>query len=253
MSALPWDILLLVLLGGAVAGFVQGLTGFAFGLVAMAFWSWALPPAQGGALVVLCSILGQGMGVRRLSVGALPRAVPFILGGALGVPGGVLLLPMVNPLLFQAGLGAVLLVWCPLMLASGRLPRVTRGGFAADAVVGALGGVMGGLGGLPGPIPTLWCVLRGWERSTQRAVFQVVFLTMHLFTLAGYLAAGTVPPGVWPPFLALAPVVVGAALLGAQAFRSFGHIGFQRLVLGLLAGSGIALLVAAVPRLLAMR
>ena len=35
----------LVALGAAVAGFVQGLSGFAFGMVSMSFWAWALDRA----------------------------------------------------------------------------------------------------------------------------------------------------------------------------------------------------------------
>lgn len=37
-------VILVVALGAAVAGFVQGLSGFAFGMVAMSFWAWVLEP-----------------------------------------------------------------------------------------------------------------------------------------------------------------------------------------------------------------
>jgi uncharacterized protein len=33
-----------VALGAAVGGFVQGLSGFAFGLAAMAIWAWCIEP-----------------------------------------------------------------------------------------------------------------------------------------------------------------------------------------------------------------
>ena len=39
-------------LGAAVAGFVQGLSGFAFGMVSMSFWAWALDPRLAAALAV---------------------------------------------------------------------------------------------------------------------------------------------------------------------------------------------------------
>lgn len=243
--------LAVVLVGAACAGFVQGISGFAFGLVAMAFWSWVLEPAVAGPLVVFCSIIGQGMGLRLLRISAIPKAVPFILGGLVGVPLGVLLLPVVDPRMFQAGLGGLLLLWCSSMLLAARLPRINRGGRLADGVVGALGGVMGGLGGLPGPIPTLWCVLRGWDRVTQRSVFQLVFLTMHVTTMTGYLLSGAVTAEVAWQFPVLAPVVVAFALLGAWAYHRLGDLGFQRIVLGLLAASGVMLLATSLPKLLA--
>jgi uncharacterized membrane protein YfcA len=239
------SLLLIVIAGGALAGFVQGLTGFAFGLVAMALWSWVLEPAVAGPLVVLCSIIGQTLGLRLLTLSALPRAVPFLLGGVIGVPAGVALLPMVEPRLFQGGLGALLLVWCPAMLLAPRLPRIRFGGAWGDALAGLLGGVMGGIGGLPGPIPILWCILRGWDRAAQRAVLQLVFLAMHLLTLAGYLISGTLTVAVWSQFLPLAPAVVVTSLLGVAAYRRLGDRGFQRLVLGLLAASGVAMLLSA--------
>lgn len=244
-----------ILLGAAVAGFVQGMSGFAFGLVAMAFWSWVLEPAVAGPLVVFCSIIGQGMGMRLLKISAIPKAVPFILGGLAGVPLGVVVLPLVNPQMFQAGLGALLLVWCPAMLLATKLPRIAPngplGGRIADGIAGALGGIMGGIGGLPGPIPTLWCVLRGWDRLTQRSVFQLVFLTMHVTTMTGYLVTGTITAEAAWLFPVMVPIVIASALLGARAYQRLGEIGFQRIVLGLLAVSGAILLLASVPKLLA--
>ena len=45
------SVLLIVALGAVAAGFVQGLSGFGFGMVAMSFWAWTHPvktPAHGG-------------------------------------------------------------------------------------------------------------------------------------------------------------------------------------------------------------
>lgn len=42
--------------GAVIAGFIQGLTGFAFALVAMSFWVWVLPPQLAAPLVVFASI-----------------------------------------------------------------------------------------------------------------------------------------------------------------------------------------------------
>ncbi|HYG41705.1 MAG TPA: sulfite exporter TauE/SafE family protein, partial [Bordetella sp.] len=37
-------LLVVIVAGAAVAGFVQGLAGFGFGMVAMSFWAWTLDP-----------------------------------------------------------------------------------------------------------------------------------------------------------------------------------------------------------------
>src|SRR5476651_2372868 len=87
-------LLVTIILGACAAGFIQGLSGFAFGLVAMAFWAWAVPPQLAAPLVVFGSLVGQLLAVGSLRRSfALRRALPFILGGVLGVPAGAALLP----------------------------------------------------------------------------------------------------------------------------------------------------------------
>ncbi|MDH4052870.1 MAG: sulfite exporter TauE/SafE family protein, partial [Rubrivivax sp.] len=48
MSPDPW----LLLTGAVVAGFVQGLSGFGFSMVAMSFWVWGLDPRAAAVLAV---------------------------------------------------------------------------------------------------------------------------------------------------------------------------------------------------------
>jgi uncharacterized membrane protein YfcA len=244
-------LVLAVALGAAAGGFVQGLSGFAFGLVAMAVWAWWLDPRLAGPLVVFGSLLGQLLALPTLRRGfEMRRVLPFLLGGVAGVPLGVLLLRVVDPLAFRLVVGLLLVVWCPAMLLARELPRVTRGGRLADAGAGLLGGVLGGLGGLSGPAPTLWTTLRGWGRDTQRAVLQSFNLVMHGLTMAAYLAAGTVTAEAARLFLVVAPAMLLPALLGARLYGRFGDEVFRRVVLALLAASGVILLATTLPQML---
>ncbi|TCZ56750.1 sulfite exporter TauE/SafE family protein [Roseicella aquatilis] len=240
-----------VALGAALAGFVQGLSGFAFGLVAMAVWAWVLDPPLAGPLVVIGSLIGQALALPMLRHGFdLRRAAPFLLGGVLGVPLGVALLPRIDPLAFRLGVGLLLLAWCPAMLLARDLPRVTRGGALADGAAGLLGGVMGGLGGLTGPAPTLWITLRGWDRPAQRAVFQLYNLVMQTLTMGTYLATGAVTAEVTRLGLVVAPAMLVPSLLGTLLYRRISDAAFRRVVLGLLALSGLVLVATTLPRLL---
>lgn len=45
---------LLFIFGAMVAGFVQGLTGFAFALIAMSFWVWVLAPQLAAPPAGIC-------------------------------------------------------------------------------------------------------------------------------------------------------------------------------------------------------
>ncbi|MGR7947668.1 hypothetical protein ACU6HM_00185 [Alcaligenes sp. RM2] len=48
-----------VAVGAIVAGFVQGLSGFAFGMVAMSCWAWFLEPQLAAVLAVCGAWTGQ--------------------------------------------------------------------------------------------------------------------------------------------------------------------------------------------------
>ena len=240
----------IVALGAAAGGFVQGLSGFAFGLVAMAVWAWLLDPVLAGPLVVFGSLAGQLLSLGSIRRGFDPRrALPFVAAGVLGVPLGVALLRQVDPLAFKLAVGLLLVVWCPAMLLARDLPRITAGGRWADAGAGLMGGVMGGLGGLTGPVPTLWTTLRGWDRDTQRAVFQVFNLAMHGLTMAAYLATGTVSAEAARLFLVVAPAMLVPTLIGARLYRRFSDTAFRKVVLGLLAASGAVLVATTLPNL----
>jgi uncharacterized membrane protein YfcA len=248
---MPASVVAAVAIGAAVGGFVQGLAGFAFGLIALGIWAWAIDPTLAGPLVVFGSLIGQllSFGTVRHSM-QVSVLLPFVAGGILGIPIGIALLHRIDPLAFKLVVGIILLTWCPTMLLARNLPRFTRVGRWADAVAGWLGGVMGGLGGLTGPAPTLWCSLRGWGRDTQRAVFQTFNLVMQTLTMIAYLASGTIGREAAWLFAIAVPAMIVPTLIGARLYRRFTDFGFQRLVLALLTASGGVLVVSSLSRLL---
>lgn len=240
-----------VVVGAVVAGFVQGLSGFAYGLVSMSFWVWTLEPRLAAALAVFGSLTGQIIAAVSVRRGFdIKILLPFVLGGLLGIPLGVALLPRMDMDWFRLVLGCLLVLWCPAMLMARQLPRVTVGGRLADGLVGLSGGVMGGLGGFTGALPTLWCTLRGYEKDAQRAVVQNFNLSMLLATMGSYLAAGMVTRDMLPMFGLVALAMLVPTLLGARLYIGISEAAFRKIVLGLLTASGVAMLVSAVPKLI---
>src|SRR5262245_31694549 len=85
--------LALFAVGTFAAAFVTGLAGFAFGIVAAAVWLHFLPPAQVAPLIAAFALIVQGASVWKLRQAVKPaRILPFIIGSAIGVPLGGLLL-----------------------------------------------------------------------------------------------------------------------------------------------------------------
>lgn len=248
MSETVW----IIALGAIVAGFVQGLSGFAFGLVAMSFWAWTIEPQLAAVLVVFGALTGQVVGALSVRRGfSLPVLLPFLVGGLAGIPIGTAILPMLDARLFKTVLGLVLVVWCPIMLFSRALPPVRFGGRLADGAAGLVGGVMAGLGGFSGPVPTLWCTLRQIDKDTQRTVIQNFNLATLAVTMATYLATGMVKAEMMPMFAIVAPAMLLPTLLGSRLYIGISEATFRRIVLGLLTASGAAMLAATLPPLFA--
>ncbi len=244
-------LLLQVLVGSAIAGFVQGLSGFAFGLVAMGVWAWSVSPQLAGPMVVFGSLIGQLLSIHSVRADIdLRRVLPLILGGVVGVPLGAAALPHLDATLFKVGVGLLLTVYCPAMLLTRELPRIRGGGRIADGVAGLIGGIMGGIGGLSGPAPTLWCTLRHWSRDAQRAVIQSFNLAMHTLTLTVYIVDGAVTAETGRMFAIVAPTLVVPCLIGARLYSRVSEIQFRRMVLGLLFLSGLGLIASSGARLL---
>lgn len=244
------DQLFILVAGAALAGLVQGLSGFAFGLVAMSLWAWFLSPQLAAVLTLTGALAGQILAAFTVRRGfEWRRLAPFLVGGLLGIPLGVALLPRLDANLFKVGLGALLVLWCPAMLLVRELPRIRQGGRAADAVVGGLGGILGGLGGFTGVLPTLWCTLRGLGKDEQRTLVQNFNLGIQLVTLAAYLWQGLIGRHTLPMIATVIPVALLCSWAGTRLYMGLSEARFRQLVLLLLTLSGAVMLASGLARL----
>ncbi len=240
------------ILGAVIAGFIQGLSGFGFSLVSISIWAWVLDPRMAAALAVFGGLSGQIVAAISLRRGFNLRLLaPYVLGGVVGVPLGVFLLPMLDVNMFKAALGGLLILWCPTMIFARQLPRITGGGSKSNVLVGLAGGVMGGFGGFSGVIPTLWCTLRYSDRDTSRTVIQNFNLAMLSLTMLSYILSGMVTRPMWPMFLIVLPAILIPSFIGTRIYAGFSPERFRLVVLILLTLSGFALLGSALTQMLA--
>src|SRR5947207_15649825 len=98
--------------GAFTAAFVTGLAGFAFGIVAAAVWLHFLSPAQAAALIVAFGLIVQGSAVWKLRRALhWRRLLPFLIGGAIGVPLGGEILRWTSPASLRIAIGAILVLF----------------------------------------------------------------------------------------------------------------------------------------------
>jgi len=236
----------LVVGGATLAGLVQGVTGFAFSIVALSFWAWALAPEVAAPLAVLGALTGQLTSLFSVRRGfEWGRIVPFVIGGLFGVPIGVFVLHNIDPVRFRLVLGALFTLYGAYGLATHEAPKLKFGGRGLDAFVGGIGGLLGGLGGLSGSVPAIWTQLRGWKRDLRRATMQVYNISMHCFTLAIYSRTGALNVTAWKLFAISAPLMLLASVYGARLYGRFSERGFAKSVLVLICVSGVTLAIGA--------
>lgn len=233
---------LLFLLGAIIAGFVQGLTGFAFGLVAMSFWVWALAPQLAAPLVVFASLWSHVISLsseKKSYHFDKTLVLPYILAGLIGVPIGTWLLDRVEPETFKLVLGTFLMIWSPLMLFNPKFIFIQKSGKYADSFIGFLGGILGGLGGFSGALPSAWLMLKNLQKDKQRYIMRHFNFAIQVFTLSAYLIQGNIKSQHITYILVLIFAVSIPAILGAKLFYKISEIQFKKIVLSLLFASGV--------------
>ena len=241
----PAGDIAIVVAGALVAGFVHGLSGTGYALMALGFWLQAMSPATAAPLVALCSVLAHLQALRSIWSGVRwPRLWPFLVAGLLGVPIGTALLEHVRVQPLKLGVGILLIFYAAWMGFVRRPPVITAGGRIADAAVGFTGGVMGGMASLSGPAPTIWVQLRGWTKDEQRGVNQPFNMSVLATALLAAGIAGLLDRTFWIWALISVPVSLVSARLGLVLYGRANDAVFRQLVLVLLGLAGITLVLS---------
>ena len=241
----PAGDIAIVVAGALAAGFVNGLTGTGYALMALGFWLQAMPPTTAAPLVALCAVAGHLQALRSIWRGVhWPRLWPFLAAGLVGVPIGTALLEHVRVQPLKLGVGILLILYSAWMAFVRRPPVVAGGGRLADALVGLTGGVLGGMASMSGPAPTIWVQLRGWSKDEQRGVNQPFNMTILSAALLVAGVAGLLDGHFWLWAAMCVPVSLAGARLGLLLYGRANDAVFRWLVLALLAASGTTLILS---------
>lgn len=231
------------LLAAFIGGFASGLAGFAMGFVVSGIWLHILTPIQTTTLIVGYGLLTQGYGVWKLRRALVWRSIaPFIIGGAIGIPIGTMLLTYINPAYLRSGVGVLLVIYGAYGLAQPKLKPVSAG-VAADTGIGFANGMLAGLTGLPGFIITVWCQLRGWTKDVQRAVFQPVMLAAIVMNLVSLGLVGAFTADTMRLYLLGLPAMIAGLWVGFKLYGRLDDATFRKVLLVLLLIAGLGLIV----------
>jgi uncharacterized membrane protein YfcA len=236
-------VLGLFLLSTFIGGVTTGLAGFAMGLVVSGVWLHILTPIQTATLIVGYALLVQSYSIWKLRHALSWRKVsPFIVGGAVGVPVGAMLLIYIDPSHLRSGVGLLLVLYSTYGLAR-PATKPLQGGLPADIGIGFLNGLLGGLTGLAGVVVTIWVQLRGWPKDVQRAVFQPVILAAMVMTAISLAVAGAVTAETVKLYLFGLPMLFAGTWTGLKLYGRLDDARFRQTILLLLLVSGVTLVV----------
>jgi uncharacterized membrane protein YfcA len=228
----------------SLASLVSSIAGFAFSAICGAIlFHFGDDPVHIVQIMILCSIANQAA-MTWASRGNIDwRGLKvYLAGGALGLSLGVWLLLHVDRVLYTQIFGAFLVGYGTYMLV--RKPIVVRRPpVAADLLTGFLGGVTGGAAGFPGAFVTIWCGMKGWDKTRQRAVFQPFILVMQVaallaISLASRSGAGNF--GLKVTDLMFIPMALFGTAFGLTLYRRLTDHQFARAVNLLLIASGLS-------------
>jgi uncharacterized membrane protein YfcA len=155
------------------------------------------------------------------------------------MPIGIYLLFALPAQIYVFSIGVALSVYGAYMLMARPL-LIRKGGTLATIAVGALGGLTGPLAAFPGAFVTIWCGMQGWDKVTQRSIYQPYILIVQAFTLAALIAVSR-RARFDAELLTYALPGVAGAVVGLHIFHRLTDPQFQRLVNVALIVSGVAL------------
>ncbi|MCP5072496.1 MAG: sulfite exporter TauE/SafE family protein [Rhodobacteraceae bacterium] len=231
--------------GAILGGFVNGLTGFGFALMASGLWLQVLPPTQVVPLIVICMLTANLQSMPRVWRLIKPRRVlPLVLGGIPGVPFGVWLLPQVPLDLFKLAVAGIILASLLFSLAVRGRIHLSAASEKLHPLAGLLGGILGGLNGLSGVPLTIWAGLFGWSKQEKRGVFQGFNLVMAILTLGLFGWSGYLTRDLLSLTLIAVPLGLFSAFVGVRVFERMGNKGFSIVINSLLVLSALNLIVS---------
>jgi len=253
-----WADALLISAGSLLAAFCASIAGFAFVLVGAAVLLQFLSPALTAPVLVMGSLIVQGIGTYAVRADIPWARVWLYVGTAtLGLPLGIAVLAFGSARMIVAGVGVLLVVYASytlariaLRMAPPRMEATQRSdaviGFASlrsDAVIGFASGILGGIGGYVGALVGMWADVQGMPPRDTRALMQPFIAIMQAITIVGLAVAGLFTQQALLLTVTAVPALLLGTWLGLKAGRHLPAQGFRLVLLGLLFFSGLSLLI----------
>lgn len=228
-----------------LSGLIYGMFGFGYVLVSVVLLGFLISvkiavPMVAAQVVVLAGWMLYGLRrhLRKRIV------LPILVGLPFGLPLGVYLLHVLTEESIRRLLGSVVLLYA--LWSSLKVSRTTSA-LRSDAwglVAGFLSGIIGGAILAAGPIIVIYLTLRGLRKEEFKATFLLWSVAQSCLLIPFYTMAGMLTSRAFLWGAIALPFAGVGLLVGMKLFEKVKEQVFYRLVIVLLALSGVHLLFA---------
>jgi uncharacterized membrane protein YfcA len=225
------------------ASFISGLSGFGFGLVAMALLPLLMGIKLANAFVSFCGLaIFASLTIPLRKHIAWKTLVPLLVGTALGVPIGIYVLVNLPEALLLKILAGFILTYVAYTLLTQNKAHFhmdRRWGYLAGFTSGIISGALSA----GGPPVIMYCDSLDLGKKGFKATLQVYFVLMILYKIPLLYVTGLLTAELWRTLLYYSPFVAVGTAGGVLLFRRLSDRWFHRLVLILLTAFAVIMIV----------
>lgn len=224
------------------AAFGQCLTGFGFGIFAIAFLPMIMPFKKAVAILALLSVaVNFQLGIRVAKYVRWKLLIPVVLCSFLAQTAGTKVLFSVNEKVLSKALGVVL-IGLAIFFAFFR-ERISIMGSAKNGIIaGLIGGFLNTFN-VGGPPIVLYYLKACKDNTEYLATVQATFLITSLYNFILHLLWGNVTAEVWKYSAIGLIVVVPVIFLGFRVFKKISQKMLNWFVYGMIGIMGVVQLV----------
>jgi uncharacterized membrane protein YfcA len=225
------------------ASFISGLSGFGFGLVAMAVLPLLMGIKLANAFVSFCGLaIFASLTIPLRRHIAWKALFPLLIGTALGVPIGVYVLVNLHEHILLKILAGFIISYVAFTLLTQnrthfRMDR--RWGYLA----GFAGGIISGALSAGGPPVIMYCDSLDLGKEGFKATLQAYFALMILYKIPLFYITGLLTAELGRSLLYYSPFAAAGTVCGVLLFHRLSDRWFRRIVLILLTAFAVIMMI----------
>ncbi|WP_319584926.1 sulfite exporter TauE/SafE family protein [uncultured Pseudodesulfovibrio sp.] len=215
-----------------MAAFLQGLTGFGFGLIALPLLGFFLDIKTSVPLMILLAvIISVYLSIRLRKSIDLKCTFTLLVSSLVGIPLGVYALKQVQPRGLSLCVGAIMVVFTSYQFLA--RPRPRSFGKRLTALAGFCSGILGSSLGVGGPPVIVYTALQPWSKDKAKATLACFFALSGFAVIASHAISGMITAKVLHIYALSLPALVAGIFLGTKAYKHLSDRGYRQIALGL--------------------